>query len=47
MGATSLKCDDQEEGGEKWVQPIVDADAGPLKSQFGRMGRAFEQSVKQ
>jgi len=42
MGSTSIKCAD-EEGGETYVQPVVSADTGPLKSQFGRMGRAFKE----
>jgi len=42
MGATSIKCTD-ENGEENWVRPIVDANVGPLKSQFGRMGRAFKE----
>ena len=44
MGSTSVKCTD-ENGEEKWVRPIVDADVGPLKGQFGRMGRAFREHV--
>lgn len=42
MGATNVKVID-DEGEEKWVQPVVDANAGPLKSQLGRMGRSVRE----
>lgn len=42
MGQTSIRCTN-EDGDETWVRPIVDADVGPLKSQFGRMGRASKE----
>jgi fumagillin biosynthesis monooxygenase len=45
MGATSVKCED-EEGGDKWVRPIVSANHKALRSQFGRMGREDHQSEK-
>ena len=44
MGATSVKCYD-EDGQDTWVRPIVDADVRPLRSQFGRIGRAFKETV--
>ncbi|KAI1611029.1 hypothetical protein EDD36DRAFT_311276 [Exophiala viscosa] len=42
MGLTSVKCTN-EDGEEVWIQPVVDADVGPLRSQFGRMGTAVEK----
>lgn len=45
MGATSMKCTDENDE-EVWVSPVVDAEAGPLKSQFGRMGRGFKESLE-
>lgn len=44
MGATSIKCVEQN-GEEIWIQPVADADVGPLRSQFGRMGRGFKESL--
>lgn len=45
MGATSIKVTDENDE-EVWIQPIVDADTGPLKSQFGRMGRGFQETLE-
>lgn len=45
MGATSIRCTD-ENGEDNWIRPVVDADVGPLRSQFGRMGRAFKENVR-
>ena len=45
MGQTSVKCVDGDGGEEVWVRPIVDADTGALRSQFGRMGRAFKEHI--
>ncbi|KAK3640758.1 hypothetical protein LTR56_004461 [Elasticomyces elasticus] len=44
MGAASVRCVD-ETGDDTWIRPVVSADAGPLRSQFGRMGRAFKETL--
>jgi fumagillin biosynthesis monooxygenase len=45
MGATSVNCEDtdEEKDGGPWVQALVNADVGPLKSQFARMNRSFKE----
>lgn len=39
MGATTVKVE-SESGDTTWVRPLVAADYGVLKAQFGRMGRS-------
>lgn len=41
MGMADTKCVDEDSGEEVWVNPLVDASCGPLKTQFSRMGRAI------
>ncbi|KAK5146338.1 hypothetical protein LTR32_002063 [Rachicladosporium monterosium] len=45
MGAASVKCVDEGTGEETWVRPVVSAEVGSLRSQFGRMGRAFNETL--
>ncbi|KAI9723189.1 MAG: hypothetical protein M1828_004292 [Chrysothrix sp. TS-e1954] len=41
MGNITMKVNDEGSGGaEKWVRPIVSADKGALRSQFGRMRKS-------
>ncbi|KAK5105636.1 hypothetical protein LTR62_002641 [Meristemomyces frigidus] len=44
MGAASVLCVG-ETGDDAWVRPTVSADLGALRSQFGRMGRAFKKTL--
>ncbi|KAK5105722.1 hypothetical protein LTR62_002338 [Meristemomyces frigidus] len=44
MGAASVLCVG-ETGDDAWVRPTVSADLGALRSQFGRMGRAFKETL--
>ncbi|KAK1066067.1 hypothetical protein LTR12_008066 [Friedmanniomyces endolithicus] len=45
MGAASVKCVDEGTGEKTWVRPVVSADTASLRSQFGRMGRAFNETL--
>lgn len=45
MGATNTRVANYN-GEEVWMQPLVDADVGPLKSQLGRMGRGFRKLLE-
>lgn len=46
MGATNVKHQN-EVGEEVYTRPLVSADVGPLRSQFGRMGKAFNENIKE